>query len=125
MKLQFKLMSLALIVFASNVQSFNFSDAKSYFATNASEFKAGLTKENAKAFFTNKENGKTALKVAVPAAGVFALYKLNKDGKLENVKSWIKSHKKTVAALVTTGAAAGLVAYNREAILLLWSIFRR
>ncbi len=127
MKLQFKLMSLALIVFASNVQA-----AEYKFAGVAALAKASLTRNNAK----------TAAKVLVPVAAVTGLYKLNKAGKLESVKanakkaasnvasfvgakakqagnnvaSWIKNHKKTTVGLVAGAVATGALTYNREKI---------
>jgi len=134
MKSQFKLMTLALVVFASNVQAVKYdwrgakANVKKLVNYSASKVKASFT----------KANGKKAAMVIVPVAAVTALYKLNKAGKLESVKakakkaasnvtsfvgakakqagnnvaSWINNHKKTTAGLVTGAVAA----YNRQAI---------
>ena len=119
MKSQFKLMTLALVVFASNVQAVKYdwrgakANVKKLVNYSASKVKASFT----------KANGKKAAMVIVPVAAVTALYKLNKAGKLESVKaklsnaknnvvSWVKNHKKATAGLVTGAVAA----YNRQAI---------
>lgn len=116
MKLQFKLMSLALIVFASNVQAvISMTDVMKKAADLRDEvfLPLAMNRFTARPARFAYENPKTsAVRVAVPVASLVALYKLNKAGKLESIKanakqavrnvgSWINDHRKTTAAVVS------------------------
>ena len=114
MKLQFRLMSLALVVFASNVQA-------------VTVFGKTFDKQT----FTNSRLGQLASKnpktsASVVAATAVTVY-LFKSGKLDsaiaktkqaakNAGSWINGHRKTTAALVVAALGSGYAYKNPNSV---------